>query len=253
MALQRAPRPLRSKMEKQYAPTASEKKQMNAPVQNPIVKSKETLADVRPEDRKHLLPVKESKDSKPEQAHEHINEHKAESQDKEKKSDTQNVKHKAQDKVELKDNVEKKEAKAPKIAKKDEAIAHGSSIRASKKASMYICDFIKNKPIDLAVSQLQEVIKMKRAIPFKGEIPHRHGKGMMSGRYPINVSKIFINILKGLKGNVIVNGMDLDKTRIAFASASWASRPQRAGGVRAKRTNVILKAREATNIKEAKK
>lgn len=141
---------------------------------------------------------------------------------------------------------EKKETKkteTPKV-KKTEAIAYGISLVASKKHCMYICNFIKGKKIDDAISMLQDVIKYKRAVPFKGEIPHRRGVGMMSGRYPINASKIFINILKGLKGNAIVNGMDLDRTFISYGSPSWASRPSRKGGVSAKRTNLLIKAKE---------
>ncbi len=137
---------------------------------------------------------------------------------------------------------EKKEGKKH-IIKKEDAIAQGMSLHASKKHCMYICNFIKHKPIDLAMKNLEEVIHFKRPIPFKGEIPHR-GKGMMSGRYPVKASKMFIALLKGLKGNVLVNGLDLDKTRIYLASASWASRPLKKGGSEAKRTNVILKAKE---------
>lgn len=143
---------------------------------------------------------------------------------------------------------EKKESKKKAAQKKEEAIARGISIRASKKHCVYICSFIKNKKIDKAIEDLTEVIKMKKPIPFKGEIPHR--KGMMSGRYPIKASKYFINVLKALKGNAIVNGLDLDKTRIYIASANWASRPARSAGRRAKRTHVLLKAKEIPGGKE---
>tara|TARA_Y100000034_G_C6890919_1_gene409809 strand:+ start:1559 stop:2152 length:594 start_codon:yes stop_codon:yes gene_type:complete len=138
-----------------------------------------------------------------------------------------------------------------KIPKKDEAVAHGEGLAASKKHCMYICSFIKGKTVDQALLELDQVIKMKRAIPFKGEIPHRKGN-MMSGRYPVKASKIFVALLKGLKGNIIVNGLDPDKAQISIASASWASRPMRSGGRQAKRTNVILRARESKK-KESKK
>ncbi|MBS3088318.1 hypothetical protein J4402_00905 [Candidatus Pacearchaeota archaeon] len=140
----------------------------------------------------------------------------------------------------------KKEPKKeqPKLTKKDEAIARGLAVHMSKKHAMYICSFIKNKSIDESINYLEQVIKLKKVIPFKGEIPHRKGKGIMSGRYPVNASKLFISILKSLKGNVIVNQMELENTRITFASACWAARPMRRGSVKGKRTNVILKARE---------
>ncbi len=149
-------------------------------------------------------------------------------------------KKKEENVVENKEKTDKK-SKIEK-PKKDKAVAKGSGIHVSMKQCMYICSFIKGKSIDGAISDLGDVIKMKIAVPFKGEIPHR--KGMMSGRYPINGSKEFINILKGLKGNVVVNGMDIDKTRISLASATWARRPLRRAGRKAKRTNVILEAME---------
>jgi len=150
---------------------------------------------------------------------------------------------KKEKKVEKK--IGKKEVKA--FAKKYEAVARGDSLPISKKHGMYICKFIKYKPIDSAISDLNMVINFKKAVPFKGEIPHR--KGMMSGRYPIKASNYFVNLLKGLKGNSIVNGLDLEKVKIHIASSSWASRPTRAGGRVAKRTNVLLKAKEFTGGK----
>lgn len=129
--------------------------------------------------------------------------------------------------------------KEPEKPKKDEAVARGQAVPISKKQAMYICSFIKHKPIDKAIKELHEVILMKRAIPFKGEIPHRKGK-MQSGRYPVKAAGFFINILKALKGNVAVNGLEIDNARISIATASWARRPMRSGGKAAKRTNVTL-------------
>jgi len=157
---------------------------------------------------------------------------------------------KQETKVEEKKEVkEPKKVQAPKV-KKEEAIARGVSLPISKKHGMYICTFIKNKTIDGAIADLQDVIKFKRAVSFKGEIPHRKG-AMMSGRYPIKASKYFINLLKALKGNVIANGMDLDKTRIVLCVSNWAPRPQMKGGARFKRAHINLTAREV--VKESKK
>lgn len=145
------------------------------------------------------------------------------------------------EKKELVEKTEEKKKDQIKI-KKHEAIARGDSLPISKKHSIFICEFIKNKEIDLAMKSLNEVIKLKRAVPFRGEIPHR--KGMMSGRYPVKAASYFINLLKGLRGNALVNGLDLSKTVIYAASANWASRPARAKGGTLKRTNILLKARE---------
>ena len=150
------------------------------------------------------------------------------------------------------DKKEKKEKSAPVIKKKEEAVANGYNLPVSKKQCMYICNFIKNKKIDSAISDLEDVLKFKKAVPFKGEIPHRKGN-IMSGRYPLKASKIMIKLLKGLKGNVIVNLMDLEKTRIDIASANDARRPSRKGGTKFKRTNVFLIARESSKNKQKEK
>jgi ribosomal protein L22 len=150
--------------------------------------------------------------------------------------------------VKVENKTEQKKEVKPVITKKEEAVAKGVSVHMSKRQGMYISSFIKGKKIDDAINQLGEVIKLNRAIPFKGEIPHR--KGMMSGRYPVNASKIFIQLLKALKGNSVVNGLDLDKTRIYFAHSTFASRPSRRNG-KAKRAHITLKAKEF-NGKEAK-
>ncbi len=131
----------------------------------------------------------------------------------------------------------------PKV-KKDKAVARGDSLHISKRHGMYICSFISGKNIDSAIEDLEKVILLKKAVPFKGEIPHRKGKGMMSGRYPVSAAKIFIPMLKSLKGNAAVNGLDLSKTIITVASTNLAPRPARRGGQHGKRAHVILEAKE---------
>lgn len=208
----------------------------------------------KPQDNKFNKPAKA-----PDAKHEHNHEIKSEDSKIDQKTeskieqtiDNSNNETKSESKKE-----EKKESKpvAQKIKKKEDAKVNAQSLPLSKKHSMYICNFIKNKPIDLAIEQLGEVIKFKRVIPMIGEIPHRSEPGVMSGRYPIKACSAFIQILKGLKGNVIVNQMDLEKTRIVIASASWASRQHMKNGARFKRTNVNLVAKEVqSNNKKEKK
>lgn len=154
-------------------------------------------------------------------------------------------------KPETKPEEKKKETKKPAIVKKEEAIARGENLPISKKHAMYLCSYIKNRKIDDSLTNLEKVTKLKKAIPFKGEIPHRKGN-MERGRYPVKAAGYFINILKGLRGNVITNQMELEETKIHFASASWANRPMRRGGRLAKRTNVIIKAKEFPEKKKNK-
>jgi len=131
--------------------------------------------------------------------------------------------------------------------RREDATAIGKNLHMSLKHGMFIGYFIKGKSIDGAISLLEKVSSLRVAVPFRGEIPHR--RGMMSGRYPVNASKVFIKLLKGLKGNCIANGLDLEKTRISYSCVSWASRPLKSGGRHMKRTNLVLKAREFKGMK----
>ncbi len=198
---------------------------------HPVSKAEDFTKQKTKKDDKKV--VEDSKNNAKALTHDHTHSHDHEGHD-----------HKHEEKDEKKDD--KKDEKKKEVSKKEEAIARGTSLRASKKHIMYICNFIKGKTCDTAISQLSEVLTYKRAIPFKGEIPHRKGD-MMSGRYPQNATRIMINVLKALRGNIIVNGLDSEKAKIYLCSASWASRPARRGGMRFKRTNVILKAKEMEN------
>lgn len=124
------------------------------------------------------------------------------------------------------------------------ATARGNNVGVSTKQSMAICDFIKGKTIETATRELEEVIKMKKAVPMKGEIPHRRGN-ITSGRYPIKAAKIFIKLLKSLEANAGNKGLDA-KTIKLFAKADRASRPHKAGkysGRRFKRTHIFISAK----------
>ncbi|HJZ18992.1 MAG TPA: uL22 family ribosomal protein [Candidatus Nanoarchaeia archaeon] len=153
---------------------------------------------------------------------------------------------KAEQKTEEKTEAEKpKEEKKPEIKrpKKSEAVVNALSLPISTKTAMAICRFIRGKRINFAIEKLEQVVEMKIAIPMKGEIPHRHGKGMMSGRYPKKASEIFIKLLKSLSANANFNG--IENPAIAEAIANIASRPHgKFGAVRKKRTHVKLIARQ---------
>jgi len=125
------------------------------------------------------------------------------------------------------------------IHKKTEAVVNGNDLRISTKHAVAICNYIKNKNIDVAIHSLYEVGNMKKPIPMKGEIPHR--KGIMSGRYPLKAVAEFIKLLKSLKANAITNELELEKFKL-FCMANVASRPhKRFGRARFKRTHVQLK------------
>ena len=153
---------------------------------------------------------------------------------------------------ETKEKIKEDEEKKKKVIKekKTESFVNETSIPISTKHSIAICKFIKGKKIEDAIRDLEQVILKKKAVPMKGEIPHR--KGMMSGRYPKKAAEHFIKILKRLAANATVNG--LENTIITEAIANFGSRPYgKFGRVRKKRTHLKIIAKEKNKNKERKK
>jgi ribosomal protein L22 len=134
-----------------------------------------------------------------------------------------------------------KEKTKPKV-KKGEAVVNSYSLPISTKKAADVCRFIKGKEIEKAISELDEVARGKKAVPMKGEIPHRKGK-IMSGGFPKKTAEEIIVVLKGLAGNAAVN--EIEDPVIVKAAANMASRPfGRFGRVQRKRTHLMITARE---------
>lgn len=157
----------------------------------------------------------------------------------------------SQPKTVIEDGKKEKQDKKEIKPRKTEAIVNGKDMSISKKHAIAICNFIRGKNIDKAISELEQVIRLKKPIPMKGEIPHK--KGIMSGRYPINASNAFIRLLKSLKSNAIVNELELEKYKIS-CKANIASRPyRRFGQGRFKRTHVTIKLIPIIKFKKLRK
>ena len=199
--------------EKQYAPTAKEKKmaqpkKVEAPVAAPVKKEKieEKKTDVNSEETKP-----EVRDG---------------------------------NKVEEKTPEKKVEKKQP--VKKEVVVVNANNARISEKYAIEICRFIKNKRIGDAIRDLEEVIAQKKHVPMRGEYGHKHGNGKVAsgaGKYPVNASKEFIVLLKSLSGNA--NSGDMDEPYVAEASVNKAPKPMgRFGRWERKRCHVRLVAKE---------
>ncbi|MBI4116704.1 hypothetical protein HY449_03085 [Candidatus Pacearchaeota archaeon] len=143
------------------------------------------------------------------------------------------------------------QSKKKEVPKKTEAVVNANSLPMSTKTAGAICRFIKGKEIQRAISDLEEVIAKRKAVPMKGEIPHRKGN-IMSGRYPKNASEIFIKLLKSLNSNA--NYLSVENPIISEAIPNNAPRPYgKFGAVRKKRTHMTIKAIPKKKTEEKKK
>jgi ribosomal protein L22 len=138
---------------------------------------------------------------------------------------------------EIKDKAEKPEEKKKK--RKATAVVNALDIPISTKQSAAICRFIRGKKIQDAISDLEQVIALKKSVPMKGEIPHRKGKGIASGRFPKKAAERFIKILRSVSANAVNN--DIENPVIIKSVANIGSRPWgKFGQVRRKRTHIII-------------
>jgi len=100
------------------------------------------------------------------------------------------------------------------------ARAYGYELRCSPKHSMNIARAIKGMKVPDAKKYLQEVIELKRPVPF---FTHRkkmaHRKGMGSGCYPQKAARHILKILENAENNAEYKGLDPESMIITHISA----------------------------------
>jgi len=91
-------------------------------------------------------------------------------------------------------------------------------VSISPKHAVEIARKIRNMYVDDARHYLEDVIGMKRPVPFKRykkKIAHRHGlEKWYAGRYPVKAAKFFIKLLDNLVNNAEDKGLDTSRLKI---------------------------------------
>ncbi|MEM0358953.1 MAG: 50S ribosomal protein L22 [Candidatus Hadarchaeales archaeon] len=102
------------------------------------------------------------------------------------------------------------------------AKAMGRELRISPKDAVEICREIRGMKLRQAQAYLEEVVKKKRAVPFRRhakKVPHHKGtKG--AGAYPVKAAKAILQVLKNAEANAVYKGLNVEKLKIVHASAS---------------------------------
>lgn len=101
--------------------------------------------------------------------------------------------------------------------------ATGRSFKISPKHAVEICREIRGMYLDEAKEYLEEVIEMKRPVPFKRhnkKVGHRHGlKGWPTGRYPKKAANKILEVLVNAEANAEYQGMDIENLKIIHISS----------------------------------
>lgn len=103
------------------------------------------------------------------------------------------------------------------------ATASGRELSISPKAAREICASIKGLSLEAAKKLLEEVISLKRPIPYRRyfkKVSHRHElSGWPAGRYPAKAAKCILRILKNVEANAENKGLDISKLYIIHAAS----------------------------------
>jgi len=94
-------------------------------------------------------------------------------------------------------------------------------VSMSYKATVETLRLIKGLRLEDAKRVLQEVIAMRRPVPFRrynGKVAHKRGiQG--AGRYPVKVAKNLLRLLENLENNAEFKGLDVSRLWIVHAAA----------------------------------
>lgn len=96
----------------------------------------------------------------------------------------------------------------------------GTELHISPKKSRELGRAIKGMRTGVARTYLEDVVKLKQAVPFKrhcDSLGHKKGP-MASGRYPVNVAKEFLKLLKNAESNAEYKGLDSEHMYLAHVS-----------------------------------
>ena len=131
------------------------------------------------------------------------------------------------------------------------AKAKANELNMSPKHSIEIATFIRHQRVNDAIAYLNDVIGLKKAIPFRRfnrNVAHKRGLpgNWDAGRYPVKASKAYIRVLESVKKNAEYIGLDTDNLEIIHVSAN-RGRAQKAFFPRAM-GRATPKVRETVNI-----
>jgi large subunit ribosomal protein L22 len=103
------------------------------------------------------------------------------------------------------------------------AKAMGYEMDISFKHAVEICRAIKGRKVQDAIRYLEDVVAMKRVVPFrkyKKKVAHKSGlEKWYAGRYPQKAAKHVLKILKNLEANAEYKGLEVERLIIVHAQA----------------------------------
>jgi large subunit ribosomal protein L22 len=140
-------------------------------------------------------------------------------------------------------------------AKEHKATAKALNIPISTKNSVEISKFLRYKTVEFAKRYLEEVVQLKKAVPFKSHVRDLgHKRGIGAGRYPQKAAKEFLKLVKSVEANAQFKGLNTSSLKIVKLLANQAGIPLTGGRHRrgTKRTHLEIEVMEQASNKGSK-
>ncbi len=102
-----------------------------------------------------------------------------------------------------------------KFDPKKMARAYGANLPISFKKTYELCKFLRGKPLERAMRELDQIIDLKLPVPYtryNKDVPHK--KGIGAGRYPVKPAAYLKKILNNAINNAKQKGLDTSKMKI---------------------------------------
>ena len=104
------------------------------------------------------------------------------------------------------------------------ARAMAKSLKISPKHSVEICRAIRGMEVGKAKAYLEDVIEMKKSVPFKRhnkKVGHRSDlKGWPSGRYPVKAAAAILKVIENAEANAENQELDVENLKLIHVSAN---------------------------------
>ena len=127
------------------------------------------------------------------------------------------------------------------------AIARGLNLPVSTKHCLELSRELRYKTTSYAKKYLEEVMEIRRAVPFRRFTRNvGHKRGMASGRFPQKAAKEMLYLIKSVEANAQVKGLNTSNLKITKLIANRAATPM-TGSRRPhgkKRTHLEVEVRE---------
>lgn len=142
-----------------------------------------------------------------------------------------------------------------KASEQHMASARALNLPISVKHSVEISRYLRYKDTSFAKEFLQNVMELKKAVPFKRFTKDMgHKAGMSAGRFPEKAAQQFLILIKSVEANAQQKGLNVTNLKIVKLLANKASIPFTGGRQQRskKRTHLEVTVKERKTVEQKK-